>query len=273
MKKYLKIDIKTSSVEEEDILMASLSDIDFYAFEQGENLLHAYINEADYDEEGFHQIVPKSMVHSRVILEDTNWNSQWESNFKPVSIGDFAMIRADFHEKPAGVKYDLLITPKMSFGTGHHATTWLMVAQMEHISFEDKKVLDFGTGTGVLAILAEKMGASEVLAVDLDEWSINNTLENIEQNNCTKIKVEQRDHLGGLMPADIILANINLNILNQAASSISALQGQDSLLLVSGFLKQDVPAIETIFSEKNYQKKTQMERDNWAAILFEKKET
>ena len=250
--------------------MASLSDIDFYAFEQDENHLHAYINEADYDEKLFHEIVKESMVGSREIIEDTNWNSQWESDFKPVSIGDFAMIRADFHEKPEGVKYDLLITPKMSFGTGHHATTWLMVAMMEHLSFEGRKVLDFGTGTGVLAILAEKMGASEVLAVDLDEWSINNTLENIEQNNCSKITVEQRDNLDGLKSTDIILANINLNILNLAASSISALQNKNSLLLVSGFLQKDIPAIETIFTEKKYQKKTQMEKDSWVAILFKK---
>ncbi len=270
MKKYIKIDIETSSSEEQEILMASLSDIAFYAFEQDKGHLHAYITQADYDEREFQEIVKESMVVSKEIIEDANWNAQWESDFKPVSIGEFAMIRADFHEKPESVKYDLCITPKMSFGTGHHATTWLMVAQMEHLSFESKTVLDFGTGTGVLAILAEKMGATEVLAVDLDEWSIHNTLENIEQNNCSKIKVEQRDHLDGLQPADIILANINLNILNFAATSIAALQNKNSLLLVSGFLQEDVPAIETIFAEKNYQKKTLSEKDNWVAILFEK---
>ena len=128
----------------------------------------------------------------------------------------------------------------MSFGTGHHATTWLMVAQMEHISFQDKKVLDFGTGTGVLAILAEKLGAAEVLAIDLDEWSINNTIENIHHNNCTKIKVEQRDNLEGLKQQDIILANINLNILDISSVSISAIQTAGSLLLTSGFLQKDV---------------------------------
>ena len=270
MKKYIKIDIKTTNPDQEDILVASLSEIQFYAFQQEENHLYAYINEADFDEKQFYEMVDKSSVVSLEIIDESNWNAQWESDFKPVSIGNFAMIRADFHEEPKDVKYDLLITPKMSFGTGHHATTWLMVAMMEHLSFEGRRVLDFGTGTGVLAILAEKMGASEVLAVDLDEWSIDNTLENIEQNNCCKIAVKQRDNLDGLGPADVILANINLNILNLSASSISALQKKSSLLLVSGFLLQDVAAIETIFSNQKYQKKTQMEKDNWVAILFDK---
>lgn len=270
MKKYIKIDIITSNPDQQDILIASLSEIQFYAFEQEENHLFAYINEVDFNEKQFHEIVDKSLVISLETIEESNWNAQWESDFKPVRIGNFAMIRADFHEEPKDVKHDLIITPKMSFGTGHHATTWLMVAMMEHLSFEGKRVLDFGTGTGVLAILAEKMGASEVLALDLDEWSINNTLENIVQNNCTRIAIEQRDNLDGLDPVDIILANINLNILNLSASSISSLQDKNSLLLVSGFLLQDVPAIETIFANTNYEKKTQMAKDNWVAVLFEK---
>ena len=270
MKKYLKIDIETSSPEQAEIFIASLSDIQFYAFEQEENHLLAYINEGDYDEKLFHEAVDESQIVSKEIIEDTNWNAQWESDFKPVKIADFAIIRAAFHEPPTGVKFDLLITPKMSFGTGHHATTWLMVAQMEHMSFRDKSVLDFGTGTGVLAILAEKLGAEKVLAIDLDEWSINNTLENIQHNNCIKIKVEQRDNLEGLQNQDIILANINLNILDISSSSISGIQTADSLLLTSGFLQKDVAAIENIFTGKNYQKVSQMEKDNWVSILYKK---
>ncbi len=271
MKKYIKIDINTSSPEQEDILLASLSEIQFYAFEQEENHLLAYINEVDYDEKLFHEAVDASQIVSIEIIEDTNWNAQWESDFKPVRIGDFAIIRADFHEAPTGVKFDLLITPKMSFGTGHHATTWLMVAQMEHISFQGKSVLDFGTGTGVLAILAEKLGAAEVLAIDLDEWSINNTSENVHHNNCKKITVELRDNLEGLKKVDIILANINLNILDISSASISEIQTAGSLLLTSGFLQKDVAAIEKIFISKNYQKVSQMEKDNWVTILFKKR--
>ncbi len=270
MKKYLKIDINTFSQEQADILISSLSDIQFYAFEQEGNILVAYIKEDDYDDALFNDTVGNTPVISKKIIEDTNWNAQWESDFKPVRIGDFAIIRAAFHAPPTGVKFDLLITPKMSFGTGHHATTWLMVAQMEHISFRDKNVLDFGTGTGVLAILAEKLGAVEVLAIDLDEWSINNTIENIQHNHCTKIKVEQRDNLEGLKKTDIILANINLNILDISSASISAIQAADSLLLTSGFLQKDVAAIENIFIGKNYQKIRQMEKDNWVTILFKK---
>jgi ribosomal protein L11 methyltransferase len=270
MKTFLKIIVETSSSEEGEILIALLSDTQFYAFEQEENKLIAYINKVDYDDSVFNKIIGDRPFLSKELIEETNWNAQWESDFKPVRIGDFAVIRAAFHEVPKEVKYDLLITPKMSFGTGHHATTWLMVAQMEQISFRDKSVLDFGTGTGVLAILAEKLGASEVHAIDLDEWSIENTIENIHHNNCSKIEVEKRDNLEGLKAADIILANINLNVLDSASASISSLQKTNSLLLTSGFLKKDVRAIEDIFTDKNYRKVSQMEKDDWVAILFEK---
>ncbi|MEO6682947.1 MAG: 50S ribosomal protein L11 methyltransferase [Ginsengibacter sp.] len=271
MKKYIKIDIQTATPEQADILIASMSDQHYYAFEQEGNKLVAYITEEDFDENALNELVNNQDIISKSIIDDTNWNKQWESDFKPVRIGDFAVIRAAFHEQPQEVKHDLLITPKMSFGTGHHATTWLMVAQMEHINFKNKKVLDFGTGTGVLAILAEKLGASQVMAIDLDEWSINNTLENAETNNCTKINVELRDNLEGLESAEVILANINLNILNQFSASISGLQEVGGALLVSGFLSGDAETITTIFAEKNYMKKKQMDRENWVSILFEKK--
>ena len=270
MKKYLKIDFKTSSLEQAEILIASLSDICFYAFEQDKNTLVAYINENDYDADLLNATIGDVPVVSKNVIEEMNWNAQWESDFKPVRIGDFAIIRADFHESPINVQHDLLITPKMSFGTGHHATTWLMVTQMEQISFTDKSVLDFGTGTGVLAILAEKLGAIDVLAIDLDEWSINNTIENIQHNQCRNITVELRDNLEGLKYTDIVLANINLNILDISSNSISAIQTSGSLLLTSGFLQKNAAAIEKIFTNEHYEKISQMEKDNWVTILFKK---
>ena len=270
MKNYLQITLRTTSEMETEILIATLSDHAFYAFEQEEFRLVGYINENDYEEKSFHELVNPANILSTEIIPEENWNQQWESTFKPVTIGDFAIIRASFHESPPGILHDLIITPKMSFGTGHHATTYLMVAQMKNIAFEKKRVLDFGTGTGVLAILAEKMGAADVIAIDLDEWSINNTLENIQTNHCHKIKVEQRDHLNGLPKAEIILANINLNVLKASAASIAAIQDKGSLLLTSGFLKKDAEEIESIFTRENYQHKMLTEKDNWLSMLFEK---
>jgi ribosomal protein L11 methyltransferase len=158
----------------------------------------------------------------------------------------------------------------MSFGTGHHATTFLMVTLMEKIDFQNKVVLDFGTGTGVLAILAEKSGASKVIAVDDDEWSINNAIENIEANNCKKILVKKANNISGIDFADIILANINLNILTQFSSSMSAILQTGGLLLVSGFLIKDEAAMENSFSKELFVKKMVLEKEGWLAILFQK---
>jgi ribosomal protein L11 methyltransferase len=163
-----------------------------------------------------------------------------------------------------------MITPKMSFGTGHHATTFLMVKLMEKIDFQNIVVLDFGTGTGVLAILAEKSGASQVIAVDDDEWSINNTIENIEANNCKNILVKKTNNISGIDFADIILANINLNVLTQFSSSMSAILPTGGLLLVSGFLVKDELAMENSFSKKLFVKKKMLEKEGWLAMLFQK---
>ena len=128
-------------------------------------------------------------------IPDQNWNQVWENNYEPVQVGNFAGIRAQFHQPLAGVKFELLITPKMSFGTGHHATTYMMLDWMREFDFTGKTVLDMGTGTGVLAIMAEKLGASRIIAIDIDDWSIENAKENIEVNGCRRIQLLQSDKL------------------------------------------------------------------------------
>jgi ribosomal protein L11 methyltransferase len=266
---YNKIEILIDSDEESELLIAHLSEINFYAFEQDENTLFAYIKEADFDEGKLIEILAEKK-YKKTIIKDENWNQQWESDYHPVMVNNFAVIRAAFHEPVPDVKYELIITPKMSFGTGHHATTFLMVEMMGKIDFKNKTVIDFGTGTGVLAILAEKLSASKVLAIDYDEWSINNTLENIEANNCEKISVEKRNDLEGVSSVDIIIANINLNVLAEVSSSISALLKSGSLLLTSGFLTEDEIAMENIFADKHFVKKIVLKKDTWMAILFEK---
>jgi ribosomal protein L11 methyltransferase len=158
----------------------------------------------------------------------------------------------------------------MSFGTGHHATTFLMIELMQQINFDNKTVIDFGTGTAVLAILAEKCGASKVIAVDYDDWSIQNAIENIEANNGKNILIKQQDNLSGIEPADFMLANINLNVLKNESASIPSLIKQGGFLLVSGFLFSDEKEMQEIFEEKNLVKRQTKQRGDWLAILFEK---
>ena len=158
----------------------------------------------------------------------------------------------------------------MSFGTGHHATTFMMMQAMEHINFEDKYVIDFGSGTGVLAILAAKMGADKILAIDNDKWSIESIRENIEINNCLKIEVMHKEQIPSGSQADIILANITLNVLTSNAEIIYSSLKEKGFLLVSGFFQDDEPAIDLIFSKTRYKRATSYQREKWACVLYQK---
>jgi ribosomal protein L11 methyltransferase len=269
-KNYIKIVIETTSTDEAEILVAVLSESNFYAFEQQNNLLNAYISEEDFDEEKLKEILRTGTVFTKNIIEEENWNQQWEQSIEPVIVNNFAAIRPSFSKPINNVKYDLVITPKMSFGTGHHATTFLMIELMQEIDFENKTVIDFGTGTAVLAILAEKCGASKIIAIDFDEWSIENANENIKANNCTNILLKQQDNLSAIEPADIVLANINFNVLKNESSSILSLLKAGSFLLVSGFLFSDEKAMENIFENGGIFIKKIKRREEWTAILFEK---
>ncbi|MEP7232388.1 MAG: 50S ribosomal protein L11 methyltransferase [Ginsengibacter sp.] len=270
MEKFLQIEIKTLSQERLEVLIAELSDINFYAFEQNKNVLVAYISEERFDEAKFKGILQSDEEYELRLIENKNWNEEWEVGFKPVCVREFVGIRASFHEHLQNVKHEIIITPKMSFGTGHHATTYLMIEQMEGINFREKTVIDFGTGTGVLAILAEKLGAKEVIAIDNDEWSINNALENIRENNCKKIRVEKKDDFFTIGRPDVILANINLNVLTQNANKISSLSRSGSLLLISGFLVSDEKEILSLFNNAGFLKKKIIARDTWMSLLMER---
>ena len=270
MEKFIKIDIETNSSERLEILIAELSEINFYAFEQNKNVLIAYIKEENFDQTKFQEKLLNGEIYKSGIIENSNWNREWELKLKPVCIKKFAGIRASFHQPMRNVKYEIIITPKMSFGTGHHATTYLMIEQMEEINFKDKKVLDFGTGTGVLAILAEKLGAKKVVAIDNDEWSINNALENCKANNSKKIIVGKKNDVTGIVPQDVILANINLNVLIQNATDISSISHKASLLLVSGFLYADEKKILSSFYNVGFVKKNVIKRNCWISVLMDK---
>ena len=268
MEKFLKIEIVIHSEAEADIYMANLAEIHFYAFEQNERLLIAYIIKENFNEKEFKEVLPENVVYNLITIENKNWNEEWEREFQPVYINDFAGIRASFHKPLQNIKHEIIVTPKMSFGTGHHATTHLMIEQMDQINFENKNVLDFGTGTGVLAILAEKLGAAQVIAIDNDEWSINNAIENIEINNSKIIKVQYKNSLDNLNEQDIILANINLNVLAANAEQISLITKQGSLLLLSGFFIQDEPVLLNIYSGLGFIKKEQKQLRGWSSLLL-----
>lgn len=246
MGQFIQIEFQNISSEQSDLLVAELSMIGFDGFEEGENNLKAFILEENFNEDAVNRIVAaQKLSFTKSVIEETNWNAVWESNFQPVIVDDFVhgtpwvAIRADFHEPIKEVEHEIVITPKMSFGTGHHATTYMMVQQMRTIDFAGKTVFDFGTGTGVLAILAEKLGAAKVFAVDNDEWSITNAEENRQRNNCSRIILEKADDAKTGEQYDIILANINKNVILGNFSSLVRQLTPKGTLLLSGLLQDD----------------------------------
>lgn len=243
--------------EERDILIAQLTDSGFEGFEELPGCLLAYINpEPDEIDLLENEIKSFGIPFSYTTIESRNWNQEWESDFKPVTIPDtkgnpFVHLRASFHQPGTGMIYELIITPRMSFGTGHHATTWLMIRTMSSLNFQNKTVADFGTGTGVLAILAAKMGAKSVLAIDNDDWSIRNANDNIKENHCSKeaIILQKADTFPVVKKFDIILANINRNIILANLEKMISSLHDDGHLIISGLLDTDEGVIRAKLKE------------------------
>src|SRR5688572_24493419 len=190
MSKFIQVEFNSISPELQDVIIALLHAENYEGFEQAGEVLKAYCKEDKFNEEILSVIAEKHKIGYKVSpVKETNWNKLWESNFEPVIIDDFVCIRADFHDPVPDVEHDIIINPKMSFGTGHHATTHMMIRQMRKIGFTSKTVIDFGTGTGILAILAEKLGAASIIAIDNDDWSIQNAGENLANNNCHAVQL------------------------------------------------------------------------------------
>lgn len=268
IKKYIQLNFTSISEEECNQLIAWLSDIGFTGFEENENSLIACINQEAFNIEDLDRIlaiIPAE--YSKSIIVDKNWNAQWESSFDPIIVNDFVAIRASFHQPIKNVKNEIIITPKMSFGTGHHATTFMMIEQMEGLDFEGKTVVDFGTGTAVLAILAEKMGAVSIDAIDYDEWSIENAIENAAANNCSKINLIQAETISTATAYDIILANINLNVIVDNLAAIKAVSKKGTSILLSGFIKADEPAMVNALAENGILQLKTVQKAEWISIL------
>jgi ribosomal protein L11 methyltransferase len=212
-----------------------------------------------------------NLKYSKSIIKEENWNAVWESNFEPVRVGDFVGIRANFHPSfDPKVQYEIQITPKMSFGTGHHATTFTVMQLMENLDFRGKSVYDFGTGTGILAILAEMLGASEVLAVDNDPWCIENSEENLQANGSSMITIQLVDAAFQPRDFDMIIANVNRHIIEANLEALSQVSNSTSTLILSGLLIEDQDDIISLAQKNNWQFIQSQPLDGWVSLLFNK---
>lgn len=268
---YWQYTFRPLGQEQREVFIAQLSMTGFEGFEETGDTLHAFIPEQDLDEAALNELLVPGLEVSRKLIPPTNWNAEWEKDFEPVIVHDFAGIRAHFHEPLQNVQHEVIITPKMSFGTGHHATTFMMIEYMREIELKNRSVLDFGTGTGVLAILAEKLGAERILAIDNDDWSIENSKENIEVNGCTKIELLKADKLESGEKFDVILANINKNVLINNMTSIRQHLKDGGVVIMSGLLSGDRKDIESAVVKEMLKVDGQKDRQNWIALQLSEK--
>ena len=258
-----------------EILVAELAEVGFDSFVDTEDGLLAYIQEPLWNEAILSDIYilqnpDFSASYTYKTIPQVNWNEEWEKNFEPIVVEGACTVRAPFHPT-ATTPYEIVITPKMSFGTGHHETTYMMLQFLLTLDLKGKRVLDMGCGTSVLAIMAEKRGAAEVLAVDIDDWCVENSLENIAHNACEHISVLLGDtsQLNG-RTFDLIIANINRNILLADIPHYAASLTHGGTLLLSGFYTEDIPAITEQCTAHALRFVQNLERNNWAAVQFTK---
>ena len=264
---YLQIEFETLKEGEAEILVALLAYAGFESFEETENSLLAFIKEDGFEEDSLEEILKVVPVNYAItVVPQQNWNAQWETSFEPIVVNSFVAIRAAFHKPVKDVKHEIIITPKMSFGTGHHATTYMMIEQMEELDFSNKTAVDFGTGTAVLAILAEKMGAAKIDAIDYDEWSIENSIENAAANNCTKINLVKAETIATGILYDIILANINLNVILDNLAAIKTVSKKGTQILLSGFMKADESKMANALVENGIYMLKTIQKGEWICI-------
>lgn len=256
-----------------EILIAELGELGFESFTETDTGVIAYIQQKDWQENKLDdlQILNSDQVkisYSKEEIDQVNWNEEWEKNFEPIVVDDLVSVRAPFHEKK-DLPYDIVIEPKMSFGTGHHETTHLMIQHLTTLDLKDKTVLDMGCGTGILAIFAEMRGAKELDAIDIDTWCYENSVENAERNHCKKIKVYEGDaSLLGSKKYDVIIANINRNILLNDISVYAKNMKKNGILLLSGFYTEDIPVIDREASKYGLKLQKTLERNNWVGLKY-----
>ena len=272
---YIELSCSLPKGEEQyaELIMAALGEMGFESFMETEDGLQAYIISASFDAGFLNEasLWPDGAnpEYSWKTIEEQNWNAVWESNFDSVTIDDRCMVRAPFHEKDPKIEFDIVIEPKMSFGTAHHETTAQMISLLLNTDVKGKTVLDMGSGTAVLAILAAMKGASQITAIDNDEWAYNNALENVERNHLSHINVYEGD--AALLEGkkfEVILANINRNILLNDMKHYRDSLTPGGTLMMSGFYTEDVELITAKATELGFTKTGQTERNRWATATY-----
>lgn len=271
---YIEYDFTVSPVQPaSDILIAELGEAGFESFIEEEHGVLAYIQQQDWDDTILDSVSILNNTNFKIDfvrkeIEQENWNATWEQNFQPILVDDICMVRAPFHQKQE-VAYDIIIEPKMSFGTGHHETTHMMLQHLLELDLEEKSVLDMGSGTGVLAILAAMKGAAAVDAIDIDNWCYLNAKENVERNNVAFINVYEGDaRLLKVQRYDVIIANINRNILLQDIPAYVTCLNPNGVLLLSGFYKDDVEMITEKCGENKLKLQKSIENNKWVAAKY-----
>jgi len=272
---YIEIDFKVTPLEPwVDLLIAALGDIGYESFENTDSGFLAYVALADYDAQTTAEVLDTYQEHCAVNFSTkeiaaTNWNADWEKNFSPITVGDRIHVRAPFHEVTEA-EYDIVIEPKMSFGTGHHQTTYLMLEHLLELEINDQDVLDMGSGTAVLAIMACKRGARKALAIDIDAWCGENGLENAQRNGIDNIQVlvGTAEQLPKTPEFDLIIANINRNVLLEDMPAYVACLRPNGEVLLSGFYESDLEIISEKCKECGLVYQGHKIRDNWVAAKF-----
>jgi len=271
MQKQLEIIFENVSMTQMDLLIAKLFELGVHGMEEHPKAIKAYAYVNQFDEESLKQFSSgEGLAYSIHEVKEQNWNALWESNFEPVVIPGKVYIHAEFHPRVDGFDYDILITPKMSFGTGHHATTMMMMKLMLEIDLVGKKVIDFGAGTGILSILAEKLGASKVEAIDNEPWSVENAIDNATLNNCSQVNVSLASDLAEIASVDVLLANINKSILIEHAASIFQHVIPGGYIIISGLLRSDYDDILMIYTPFLNEPIYMLEEGEWIALVFKK---
>lgn len=266
----------TASPDQADILLAELGEIGFDIFEDSDTGLIAYCQTDVFDLAVFKDLISRYQFLGPIQyeiqeIEKQNWNAVWETNYDPIRISNLVFIRANFHPSEPGYQMEIVINPKMSFGTGHHETTFQMSEALFDLDLAGKSVLDAGTGTGILAFVAKKLGASFVRGFDIDEWSVENSIENASLNACEDVEFDKGTILDeSARMYDVLLANINRNILldEMGEYAVRIVSGGD--LLLSGFYTEDIPMLIERAEALGLNYVSQSEKNRWACLRFKK---
>ncbi|AVM57179.1 50S ribosomal protein L11 methyltransferase [Bacteroides heparinolyticus] len=280
--KYLEFTFQTTPCTEvvNDVLSAVLAEAGFESFVEQTDGINAYIQKALYNESTLKEALAEfplpdvNIEYNYTEAEDRNWNEEWEKKFfQPIVIDNRCVIHSTFHKDVPQAEYDIVINPQMAFGTGHHETTSLIIGELLDSDLQEKSLLDMGCGTSILAILARMRGATPCTAIDIDEWCVRNSLENIELNRVDNIDVFQGDasSLKDKGPFDIIIANINRNILLNDMKHYVSRMNQGGSLLMSGFYANDIPVIQAEAENNGLHLIHHREKNQWAVVLFRKK--